>query len=89
MKLIKFLFVIIVGLVIANVTLTNAAVDESIIVANLTDDIADLQNANTIAAAQSAAAGSLGSLTARIHEAGFVAAPTLVSVETPSPVALR
>ncbi len=89
MKLIKFLFVIIVGLVIGNVTLTNRTVDESIVVAGLTADIAELQNQNIILRAQVASAGSLGSLTAKIEEAGFVSSPTIVSVQNPSSVALR
>jgi len=89
MKLIKFLFVVIVTLVIGNVTLTNRTVDESIVVAGLTADVAELQNQNIILRAQVASAGSLGSLTAKIKEAGFVASPTIVSVQTTSSVAYR
>ena len=89
MKLIKFLFVVIVTLVIGNVTLTNRTVDESIVVADLTAEIEELQNANTIAKAQVAATGSLSALTPRIEAAGFIESPKIVAVPTPSSVALR
>ncbi|MEI8232774.1 MAG: hypothetical protein WCG44_03455 [bacterium] len=90
MKLIKFLFAIIVILVIANVTLTNRSVDEGVVVADLTRDIATLQNDNTILKAQVAAAGSIGSLTAKLAEAGFTqSSANVASLSTVSSVASR
>jgi len=90
MKLIKFLFAIIVILVIANVTLTNRSVDEGVVVADLTRDIATLQNDNTILKSQVAAAGSIGSLTAKLAEAGFTeSSAKIASLSTVSSVASR
>lgn len=90
MKLIKVLFVIIVTLVIGNVTLTNAAVDEGVVVSDLTREIQALQNANTIARAQVADLGSLGNLASRIEEAGFsTQSPLVVALPTPASVASR
>lgn len=89
MKLIKFLFAIIVCLVIGNVTLTNTAVDEGVTVARLTNEIAELQNENTILTATVAASGSLGNLSAQLESAGFVQSPKVVAIPTPSSVASR
>lgn len=89
MKLIKFLFVIIIALVIGNVTLTNAAVDEGVVVSRLTSEIAQIQNDNTIARAMVASSGSLGSLSTKLAEAGFVESPKVVAVPTPASVASR
>lgn len=89
MKLIKALSAVIVLLVIANVTLTNRSVDEGVVVANLTKDIAELQNQNTILRATVAEAGSLDALSERIAEAGFVDSPKVVSLSTPTSVASR
>jgi hypothetical protein len=89
MKLIKFLFILIVALVIGNVTLTNRSVDEGVVLANLTRDIATLQNQNIILRAQVAADGSLGNLTTRLTEAGFTDSPKVVSLQTSTSVALR
>jgi len=89
MKLIKLLFIIITGLVITNVTLTNRTVDESVVVSKLNQDIATLQNENTILKAQVAEAGSLDKLTLKLAEAGFVETTQIVSVNTTSSVASR
>lgn len=89
MKLIKFLFVIIVGLVITNVTLTNRTVDESIMVANLNREISILQDQNTILASTVAEAGSLGNLTAKLTEAGYTESPKVVSLGGVASVASR
>ncbi len=89
MKLIKLLFGVIVVLVIANVTLTNRSVDEGIVVSNLSKEIAALQNQNTILRGQVAALGSIGNLTAKLEEAGFVETPKVVSLPTTSSVASR
>lgn len=89
MKLIKLLFVVIVGLVIANVTLTNRTVDESIVVANLSQEISDLHDQNTILRATVAAAGSIGNLSAKLAEAGFVESGKVVSLSTAANVASR
>lgn len=89
MKLIKLLFGVIVVLVIANVTLTNRSVDEGIVVANLSKEISELQNQNTILKGQVASLGSIGNLTAKLAEAGFVETPKVVSLPTTSSVASR
>jgi len=89
MKLIKALFILIIALVITNVTLTNRSVDESIVVANLSQEIATLQNQNTILRAQVALDGSLGTLSTKIADAGFVETPSVVALKTSSPVASR
>lgn len=89
MKLIKALFVIIVVLVVGSVTLTNRSVDESIVVSNLTKEINALQSQNTILRATVAAAGSLGSLTTKLSDAGFVESPKVVALPTISSVASR
>lgn len=89
MKLIKLLFVVITALVIANVTLTNRTVDESVVVSRLNREIETLQNENTILKAQVAESGSLGNLTLKLQEAGFVTSTQIVSVDSTSSVASR
>lgn len=89
MKLIKFLFFVIVVLVIANVTLTNRSVDESLVMSSLNRDIASLQNENTILRAQVAGLGSLDNLSQKIAEAGFVSTPKVATLTTTSAVASR
>ncbi|MFH2085783.1 MAG: hypothetical protein ABII21_03300 [bacterium] len=89
MKLIKALFVVIILLVLANVTLTNRAVDDSVVVADLDKKISLLQNQNTILRAEIASLGSLGNLSPKIAESGFVESPAVMALPTPSSVALR
>jgi len=89
MKLIKILFAVILVLVIVNVTLTNRTVEDGVTVANLSDEISQLQNQNTIMKATVAASGSLGNLTTRIAEAGFVESGKIAAVKTTSSVASR
>lgn len=89
MKLIKVLFVVIVSLVITNVTMTNTAVDEGIAMADLTREIQELQNANTIARAQVANLGSLGSLASKIEAEGFIQSSEVLALESPVSVASR
>lgn len=89
MKLIKFLSVIIVLLVIANVTITNRSVDEGVTVANLGKEISALQNQNTILAAQVASAGSLGNISARLVDAGFVETKNIAAIQSTPSVASR
>ena len=89
MKLIKVLFIIIIALVIANVTLTNRSVDESVVVAQLSREISELENQNTIMKATVATAGSLGSLNEKIAAAGFVEVSKVVALPTTSSVASR
>lgn len=89
MKLIKSLFAVIVILVITNVTIANRSVDESIVVSDLSSEISALQNENTILKSVVASAGSLGSLSQRIEEAGFTSSPKIAAIETTSSVASR
>lgn len=89
MKLIKLLFLVIVALVIGNVTMTNTAVDEGVVVARLTKEIAQLENDNTIMAATVASAGSLGSISSKLEAAGFVESQAVVALPTSVSVASR
>jgi hypothetical protein len=89
MKIIKFLSFIIVALVLGNVTLTNRSLDESLVVSNLSRDIATLQNENTILKAEVASAGSIKQLSARIEAAGFVSTGNIASLPSVSNVASR
>lgn len=89
MKLIKALSIIIVILMIGSVTLTNRNVDESIVVGDLTKEITDLQNQNTILKAQVATEGSLSNLSLKLEEAGFIESPKVVSIPLSSSVASR
>lgn len=89
MKLIKFLSLIILALVITNVTLTNRSVDESLVVSDMTRQIATLQNDNAILKAEVAKLGSISTLRAQIEAAGFVDSPKVVSISAISSVASR
>lgn len=89
MKLIKILFMVIVALVITNVTLANRTVDEGVVVANLTRDINELHNQNTILRSQVAASGAIGNLSTKLAEAGFVESTKIVSLSPTSNVASR
>jgi len=89
MKIIKLLSFVIVALVIANVTLTNKSVDESLVVSNLSRDIAILENENTILKAEVASSGSIKELSTRIEAAGFVSTGNIASLPSVSNVASR
>lgn len=89
MKLIKIFFTLIIALVIGSVTLTNRTLDESLVVANLDKEITALQNQNTILRSQVAVAGSLGTLSPKIAQAGFVESSNTLSLSSVSSVALR
>lgn len=89
MRLIKVLFAFIIILVIANVTLTNRGVDEGVEVSKLSEEITALQNQNTIMRSVVATEGSLGSLTAKLAESGYIESGKVVSLGTTSSVASR
>lgn len=89
MKLIKFLSFIIVSLVVANVTLTNASVDDRLVVSSLSQEISSLENELTILRAQVADLGSIKNLTPRLEAMGFTDTPKVVSLPTVSAVASR
>lgn len=89
MKLIKLLALAIITLVIGSVTVSNRSVDESLIVADLTQQITSLQNKNTILRAEVASAGALAQINDKIREAGFVSTPTVAALHTAATVALR
>ncbi len=89
MKLVKILFLVIVLLVVGNVTLTNQAVDDSITVATLGREIAELQNQNTILKAEVASAGAIGKLTIKLEESGYVNPDKVVSLSQTSSIALN
>lgn len=89
MKLIKALFVVIVVLVLGNVTLTNRAIDDGTVVADLGREIIALQNQNTIHRAEIASLGSIGNLSPKLAESGYVESPKVIALPTPAAVALR
>ncbi len=89
MKLIKTLSLLIVMLVIGSVTLTNRSVDESLVVSELTKDIASLENQNRILKAEVANLGSLGNLATLIESSGYQATPQIVTLSTNTSVASR
>lgn len=89
MKLIKILFIVIIGLVITNVTLTNRTVDEGVVVSNLTKEISSLRDQNTILASQVAELGSLSSVSAKLEASGYVETPKIVSLTGSTSVASR
>jgi|GEM_PF-2853890 len=89
MKLIKFLSFIIIALVIGNVTLTNASVDDRLVVASLSQEISSLENAITILRSQVAQAGSIKNITSRLEAMGFTDTPKVASLPLVSAVASR
>ncbi len=89
MKLIKVLSLLIIILVITNVTLTNRTLDEGVVISNLTNDLTSLQNQNTIMRSQVALAGSIGGLTTKLSESGFVASPDIIPLPTAPSLATR
>ena len=89
MKLIKILFIVIIGLVITNVTLTNRTVDEGVVVSNLSKEISSLRDQNTILASQVAELGSLSAISTKLESAGYVETPKVVSLTGSSSVASR
>ena len=89
MKLVKLLSIVIVGLILTNVTLTNRAVDQSVVVSDLTRQIAELDHSNALQNARIAEVGSLTALSEAIEAAGFIASPKIVSLPTISSVASR
>jgi hypothetical protein len=89
MKLVKILSALIITLVIANITLTNRNVDESVVVANLTKQITALQNQNTILTAEVAELGSLTHISSEISALGFTDTPKIAAIPTAPAVALR
>jgi len=89
MKLIKFLFGVIVILVIGSVTLTNRSVDEGVVVASLSHEISALQNDNAILAAEVASLGAIGNLRTKLAQEGYVESGKVASVSVVSSVASR
>lgn len=89
MKLIKLLAVVIVGLIVTNVTLTNRAVDQAVTVSELSAEITALDHDNTILNAEIAELGSLSTIAGGIEAAGFVDSPKVVSLQSGSSLASR
>jgi hypothetical protein len=89
MKLVKLLSLVIVGLVLTNVTLTNHAVDQSVTVSGLNNQIAELEHDNTLLSVKISESGSLTKLRAQIEEAGFTTSPSVVSLPGSTSVASR
>jgi hypothetical protein len=81
--------VIIAGLVVTSVTLSNHSLDDSQRVSDLSVEIIELEKSNTIIRASIADAGSLTKLSNRVEELGFVEVPKVVSLGAVGPVALR
>lgn len=90
MKLIKLLFVFIVGLVLTNVTLTNRSLDQSLQMSELSAEIQSLTKEVSILEAQLASKGSLTAQEIKIKELGFLPPSQIIAVGAqPSSVALR
>jgi hypothetical protein len=89
MKLVKIFSLLIVGLIITNVTLTNRAVDQSVTVSEYSREIENLDHSNTLLNAQIADLGSLTKLREGIEAAGFVSSPAVVSLGGTASVASR
>ncbi len=88
MKLVKLLSVIIFMLVIGNVVVANAGVDESVTVKSINGEISSLSEQNIVLKQQIAALGSLSHIEDLAEAKGFVESPQIVSLST-STVALR
>ncbi len=88
MKLVKLLSFIIFFLVLTNVVVANAAVDESVAVKSINAEITSLSNQNIVLKQQIAALGSLSNIQSKIEAMGFVENPQIVSLSSSS-VALR
>ena len=89
MKLIKILSLLIIILVITSLTLTNRTLDEGLVISNLTNDLDALQNQNTILRSHVALAGSIGGLTTKLAQAGFVESQNIVHMPTVPSIASR
>lgn len=89
MKVIKFLGLIIVGLVITSVTVSNHSLDDSAVVSELTQEIKSLERDNTVLRAEIASAGSLTAAAENIELAGFVPPSNIATLAAPGHVAMR
>lgn len=90
MKLVKLLCVAILGLVIANVTVSNKSLDQSLTMTVLAKEITTLEKETSILEAEIAMSASLPALEIRIAEAGFVPADKIMAIgASASTVALR
>ena len=88
MKLVKLLSVLIFMLVVGNVVVANAAVDESVTVKSINAEITSLNEQNIVLKQQIASLGSLSHISTIAEAQGFVETPQIVSL-TNSTVALR
>lgn len=89
MRLIKLLFAIIVVLLIGNVAVANTAVDESIVVKNVSAEIEALTQQNLALKQQIAQAGALTRVETHLEAMGFVESPKVMTLGGVSNVALR
>lgn len=89
MKLVKLLGVVIALLLIGNVVVANAAVDESVTVKSMSAEIEALTQDNLTLKQQIASAGSLTQIASRLEALGFVESPSIMTVSNTSSVALR
>jgi len=89
MKIVKLLFAVIAILLVANVVIANNAVDESLVVTKVSQEIATLSEENMQLRQEVARAGSLSQLQEKILALGFVENPKVVSLSTTSSLALR
>lgn len=88
MKIIKLLSLVIAALLITNVVIANSAVDESVLVTKLSNEITTLTEENTTLRQEVALAGSITKLQDQVLSLGFVENPPVVSLTTSS-LALR
>lgn len=89
MKLIKFLFIVIFALGLANVTYANRSLDDSQAMTNIALEIRTLEKENIQTTAAVGEAGSLTKISETLVSAGYVESPKVVSIMTSSNVASR
>lgn len=82
MKIVKILSVVIFMLLALNIYVANHAVDESIVVADLTTEIQELTKENLLLRQNVAKASSLTLLESKIRESGFIDAKNVAYIST-------
>ena len=89
MKTIKLLALAIFLLVLANITMANYSLDDSVIVADLDSQITSLKHANIILRSEVASRGSLTQAIETIVAEGYTTPSTIATLAQPDNLALR
>jgi len=88
-KTIKLLALAIFLLVLANITMANYSLDDSVIVADLDSQITSLKHANIILRSEVASRGSLTQAIETIVAEGYTTPSTIATLAQPDNLALR